>query len=75
MITDHHRTMADAIERGARAIADAGVDTTVDGDCWQVLIDERININGYGMKALWFFERVIERANELRCEWTMEIAA
>lgn len=68
-------TMYDAIERGARAIVDADVDTAVIEDCWQVLIDHRININGYHAKAEWFFERVIERVDELRGEWTTELAA
>lgn len=61
-----YRTLYGAIERGARAIDESGVDTSRTQDCWQVLIDQRININGYGPKAEWFFDRVIERVDELR---------
>lgn len=66
MIIFTNRTLSGAIERAARAVFDAGADTTDTRACWQAMLSAGVNINGYSMRAEAFFDDAIARVHELR---------
>ncbi|MGV6875886.1 hypothetical protein ACUSIJ_24775 [Pseudochelatococcus sp. B33] len=66
MITTYPRTLSASIERAARAVFEAGADTTNTHDCWQAMLSAGININGHCARAEWFYDEAIARVHELR---------
>lgn len=62
-------TLFDEITRRAQALIDAGLHTADIARCWIYLNDLRLPLTGLRHDAVWIWDRVVIRAEQLRGEW------
>lgn len=68
-------TLAAHIEIRAQSLVDAGVDLSNMDAVLAHLYPANLGLAGVTSDALWLYDQIISRAEELRGEWTMELAA
>ncbi|MFD2248896.1 hypothetical protein FHS82_001008 [Pseudochelatococcus lubricantis] len=68
-------TLAAHIEIRAQSLVEMDIDLSDDAACIVHLYAMNLGPIGISSDVIWLYEKIISRAEELRGEWTVELAA